>query len=267
MFRRRVRTDGPEAPTPELSAAIAAACAGAAVIRSAYGGTIEVRTKADLSPVTETDLAAERAIRTVLAERFPGDGAFGEEFGRADGPSGRLWVIDPLDGTKNFVARLPFVSTQVALFDGRSFLVGASAAPCFEELVFAERGRGAWADAARLKVSEVSSLALASLSLGNVKSLARGPGWSRLGALVARAARCRGYGDFFHYHALARGQLDVVVESDVSIYDVAALAVIVEEAGGRVTGLDGAPLTLESRDIVATNGRLHDAVLAALTTD
>lgn len=250
---------------PELAAAIDAALAGGAVIRRAFGEPIEVRAKADHSPVTEIDLAAERVIRTILAERFPDDGVFGEEFGRRDGPSGRLWVIDPLDGTKNFVAGLPFVSTQVALFDGRSFRTGASAAPCFDEIAYADRGTGAFRNGERLRVSDRSTLDRASISLGNVKSLARSSRWASVGELIDRAARCRGYGDFFHYHALAAGRLDVVIESDVSIYDVAALAVIVEEAGGRATQLDGAPLTLESTTILATNGRLHDVVLATLS--
>lgn len=248
----------------ELEVAVRAAAAGGAVVRAGYGKAIVARTKKDRSPVTEVDEAAERAIRTMLAETFPEDGILGEEFGRGDGPSGRLWVIDPLDGTRNFLIRLPFVSTQVALFENGQFTIGASAAPCFEEIVWAAKGHGAWRNGDSLRVSTTGVLDSASLSLGNVKTLARGKRWHCLGSLIARAARCRGYGDFFHYHALAAGQVDVVIESDVSIYDVAALAVIVEEAGGKVTDLEGQPLTLDSTTILATNGILHDAVVEAL---
>lgn len=248
----------------ELEVAVRAAAAGGAVIRASFGKAVVARTKADRTPVTEVDEAAERAIRTMLTETFPEDGILGEEFGRQDGPSGRLWVIDPLDGTRNFLNGLPFVSTQVALYSNGRFSIGASAAPCFEEIAWAAKGHGASRNGIPLHVSSTRVLEQASLSLGNVKTLSRGDRWPALGTLIARAARCRGYGDFFHYHALAAGQVDVVIESDVSIYDVAALAVIAEEAGGKVTDLDGAPLTLDATSIVATNGVLHDAVIEAL---
>jgi histidinol-phosphatase len=110
----------------------------------------------------------------------------------------------------------------------------------------------------------VESLDAAALSTGNLRTLAGGPGWTGLGALVARADRVRGYGDFYHYHQLAAGRVDVVIESDVNILDVAALATVVEEAGGCVTDLHGAPLTLATTSVLATNGRLHDAVLEVL---
>jgi histidinol-phosphatase len=250
----------------ELRRAIAAAEAGGNVIRAGFGQAHRVSIKSDSSPVTAIDLEAERVICASLRGAFPDDGFFGEESGRSDGPSGRLWVIDPLDGTKNFLKQLPFVSTQVALWERDTFVVGASCAPMFDDTIGAAAGAGAWRGNARLTVSDVNELAHASLSFGNVKTLARSArDWANVGALISRAARTRGYGDFFHYHALAAGQLDVVIESDVSIYDVAALSVIVTEAGGKVTDLAGKPLALDSTTIVATNGRLHDAVLAALS--
>ncbi len=250
----------------DMEVAIAAASAGSAVVRAAFGRRVEVEIKPDHSPVTAIDREAERVIETEIAAHRPNDGFFGEESGRSDGPSGRLWVVDPLDGTKNFLRRLPFCSVQVALFAEGDFQVGASAAPSFDETAAAANGNGAFLNGERIHVSSVDRIEAASLSFGNLKTLARGRGWARLGDLVRRADRTRGYGDFFHYHALAAGKLDVVIESDVSIYDVAALAVIVREAGGRVTDLNGGPLSLSSTSIVATNGFLHDAVLEALAS-
>jgi histidinol-phosphatase len=139
-----------------------------------------------------------------------------------------------------------------------------SSAPVYGELVFAERGQGAWLGDKRLAVSEVATLEAAALSAGNLRTLASGPQWARYGELVARVDRIRGYGDFLHYHLLAAGKIDVVIESDVNILDIAACVAIVTEAGGRFTDLSGAPVTRETTTVLATNGRLHEAVLDAL---
>jgi len=139
-----------------------------------------------------------------------------------------------------------------------------SSAPAYGELAHAEIGAGAWLDDRPIRVSEVAVLEEAALSTGNLKSFATGPRWGAFGRLVGRLNRIRGYGDFLHYHLLASGKVDAVLESDVNILDVAACAVIVEAAGGRVTDLDGGPLTLASTSVLATNGRLHDAVLEAI---
>jgi histidinol-phosphatase len=159
----------------------------------------------------------------------------------------------------------PFFSTQIALWRGGRIVLGVSAAPAYGELAWAERGQGAFLDGRRIGVSAVATLDRAILSTGNLKTLAAGPGWSRFGRLVGEVDRLRGYGDFVHYHLLARGALDAVLESDVNILDIAALSVIVEEAGGRFTDLDGAPLTLDTTTVLATNGLLHEAVLARLS--
>jgi histidinol-phosphatase len=252
-------------PSPELAAALEAAEAAARVIRELYQQKIAVRFKADQSPVTDADLRAEEAIRRVLAARFPGHAFHGEETGGGGGSEGdSLWLVDPIDGTKAFVRGYPMFSTQIALLRGGRLVLGVSNAPFYGELAYAERGAGAWLNGRRLAVSAVATLEAAALSAGNLRTLASGPRWANYGAVVARLGRIRGYGDFLHYHLLAAGKIDAVVESDVNILDIAALVTVVEEAGGRFTTLSGAPVTLDTTTVLASNGRLHDTLLAAL---
>jgi histidinol-phosphatase len=148
-------------------------------------------------------------------------------------------------------------------------VLGVSSAPCWNggqgERVHAEKGQGAWLDGARLQVSAVAAAGNATLSTGNLAALAQSPAWTRLGALVPQLHRIRGYGDFLHYHLLAAGRIDAVVETNVNILDIAALAVIVREAGGRFTDLRGGALTLQTNSVLASNGRLHESFLSALT--
>ena len=250
-------------PGPELAAALEAAEAAACVIRAHYQRNVAVTLKADRSPVTAADLGAEQAIRAVLAARFPAHAFLGEETGRS-GAGDSLWLVDPIDGTKAFVREYPMFSTQIALMRGGALVLGVSYAPLYGELAWAERGAGTWLNDRPLRVSTIDRLEAAALSAGNLRSLAAGARWPRYGALVARVDRIRGYGDFLHYHLLAAGKIDAVVESDVNILDIAALVVIVEEAGGRFTALDGAPVGLGTRSVLAANPALHERLSAAL---
>lgn len=249
---------------PFLAAALDAAEAATQVIQRLYRSNLEVREKADKSPVTIADIEAEKAIRAVLEERFPDHGFYGEETGEHRRDAEYLWLVDPIDGTKAFVREYPMFSTQIALMHAGELIVGVSSASEYGELAYAEKGQGAWLDGKRITVSATATLEQASLSTGNIKGLTRGPRWSAFGALVSRLDRIRGYGDFLHYHLLAAGKIDAVIETDVSILDIAALALIVEAAGGRFTDLEGAPVSLETTSVLASNGRLHDAVLEAL---
>jgi histidinol-phosphatase len=147
---------------------------------------------------------------------------------------------------------------------GGRFVLGVSCAPAYNELAWAERGTGAFLDGKPMRVSAVNSLAGAIVSSGNLKTLAASSAWPRFGELIGSVNRIRGYGDFVHYHLLARAALDVVVESDVNILDIAALTVIVEEAGGRFTDLTGGPVGLATTSVLATNGPLHQPMLDAL---
>ena len=252
-------------PSKELTAALAAARAAAEVILGYYRRNPGVRIKPDESPVTEADLRAEEVIRATLTRVFPGYGFYGEETGRHAMESESIWLVDPIDGTKSFVRETPFFSTQIALMRAGELVLGVSNAPAYDELAWAERGGGAFLNEQRIRVSEVAQLREAFLSTGNCKSLAQPPHWGRLGELLGRVGRVRGYGDFVHYHLLARGALDVVIESDINILDIAALAVLVREAGGTFTDLSGAPVGLGTTSVLATNGTLHARVLEALT--
>lgn len=251
-------------PSQELQAALDAAQAAAEVIRRLYRQNLAVTLKADRSPVTQADVQSEEAIRAVLAARFPGYGFYGEETGQERMQAESVWLVDPIDGTKSFVRDCPFFSTQIALLRGGRFVLGVSCAPAYGELAWAERGSGAWLDGKPIRVSDTATIDNAILSSGNLKTLARGPAWGAYGRLVSRVNRIRGYGDFVHYHLLARGALDAVVESDVNILDIAALTVIVEEAGGRFTDLAGGAVGLDTTTVLASNGQLHAALLSAL---
>jgi histidinol-phosphatase len=155
-------------------------------------------------------------------------------------------------------------STQIGLMHRGELILGVSSASEYGELAYAEKGQGAWLDGARIYVSTIDTFEQATLSTGNVRALACGPRWAALGALVSRLDRIRGYGDFLHYHLLAAGRIEAVIETDVNILDIAALVAIVEAAGGRFTDLEGRPVSLETTSVLATNGRLHEPILRAL---
>lgn len=253
------------AQSARLETALLAASGAAEIIRAAYQGTVNARAKPDGSPVTDADLAAEQAIRTLVAARFPDDGFHGEETEASRTDAEHVWLVDPIDGTKSFVRGYPMFSTQIAVMQRGRLQLGVSSAPAWGEVAWAERGAGAFLDGAPLAVSRITRLEEATLSTGNLRSLAGSPRWAAFGRLVARLDRIRGFGDFLHYHLLAAGKIDAVLESDIGILDIAALTVIVEEAGGRVTDLAGEAIGLASRSILATNGSLHAAVLEALS--
>lgn len=230
---------------------------------------LRVETKPDLTPVSDADRAAEELIRHQLARTRPRDAVVGEEFGTT-GHGPRRWIVDPIDGTKNFVRGVPVWATLIALVDGDEPVVGLVAAPALARRWWAAKGAGAYAgrslSAARpLHVSGVSALADASLSYASLG------GWSEIDRredfldLMDGCWRTRAYGDFWSYMLLAEGCVDVAAEPSLATYDMAALVPIVTEAGGRFTGLDGAP-GCWSGNALATNGLLHDAVLARIGT-
>ncbi len=247
-----------------LDTALMAAREAAAIIRSYYRGNLEVTAKSDRTPVTVADVEAEQTIRRIIQSRFPEHGFYGEETGKARMDSEYLWLVDPIDGTKSFVRQYPFFSTQIALMHDGEPILGVSSAPAFDEFAYAQAGHGAWLNDAPLRVSGISALADATLSTGNIQSLAASDRWSRLGELITRVNRIRGYGDFYHYHLLAAGKLEAVIESDVNILDIAALFVIVTEAGGSFTDLDGAPVGLRTRSVLATNGLILPQIMSLL---
>jgi len=232
---------------------------------------LQVDEKPDLSPVTDADTAVEKALRATLARTRPRDAVFGEEFGATDAPAGpghRRWVIDPIDGTMNFIRGVPIWATLIALMEGDQVVVGLVSAPALGRRWWAALGHGAYAGrhvaaATPIRVSAVARLADASFCYSSL------PSWEEAGRLPAmldimrRCWRNRAYGDFYGYMLVAEGAVDIMVEPELSLWDLAALVPIVTEAGGTFTDLGGRPGP-GGGSAVATNGALHADVLDRL---
>ena len=223
-----------------------------------------VEDKPDLSPVTEVDRAVEQALRDRIARDRPRDGVVGEEFG-ADGSEAARWIIDPIDGTKNYVRGIPVWGTLIALERDGALTAAVVSAPALNRRRWwAVRGQGAWADDQRIRVSEVSRLDDAQVLFGGLKAWKRTGFLDRLMDLTLRCWRGRGFGDFWMHMLVAEGAADIAAEPEVSLWDLAAVKLIVEEAGGRFTDLSGRA-TPSGGSALSTNGLLHDDVLALLT--
>lgn len=245
-----------------LAAARDAAGAAAEIILHYWRSGVDVIVKGDDTPVTVADREAELAIREILARALPEAGIYGEEYGADDTSREWLWLVDPLDGTKSFVRGTPFFSTQIALMHRGELVLGVSSAPVYDERMWAIRGRGAFLDGTPVHVADTAAMAQAAISTGNVKTLTTDGRWDALGAMIRDSNRIRGYGDFCHYHLLARGSLDLVIESDLNILDIAPLAVIVREAGGVFTDLDGGAIGLDTRSVLAGVPAIHAEALS-----
>jgi len=239
--------------SPFLKTAIEAAKAAQLVINKYYDGEFDVEIKPDLSPVTIADVETEETIKKIILDAFPDHGFFGEETGKVNEDADYNWLIDPIDGTKSFVRGYPFFSTQIALMHKGELIVGVSNSPGFNEMAYAEKGQGAWLNGEKIQVSDIADISKSTLSLGNIATIAGKPQWQTVGELVQEVHRIRGYGDFYHYHLLASGKIDTIIESDVNILDIAALSVIVNEAGGCFTDLSGEALTLDTTSVLACN--------------
>jgi histidinol-phosphatase len=234
---------------------------------------LRVESKPDLTPVSDADTAVEQAIRATLARARPRDGVLGEEFGHTEaaaGPGSRRWVIDPIDGTKNFVRGVPIWGTLIALLEGDTPVAGLVSAPALGRRWWGALGHGAYAgkhqhQATRISVSGIRRLADASFCYASLNE------WAKTGRLDAvielslTAWRSRAFGDFYGYMLLAEGALDIMIEPELSLWDVAALIPIVTEAGGRMTDLAG-QRPGDKTSAIATNGPLHETILDALST-
>jgi len=239
---------------PFLALALEAARAGEEVIRHYYNSNLKITVKQDRTPVTVADVETEQKIKEVILGAYPDHGFFGEETGKTNVEAEYTWLIDPIDGTKSFIREYPFFSTQIALMQGDEIILGVSNGVMFDELAWASRGEGAFLNDKPIRVSDVTTLEAASLSTGNITSLASdAKAWSAASKLIQSVNRTRGYGDFYHYHLLASGKIDLVLESDVNILDIAALSVIVDEAGGSFTDLQGNRPGLDTTSVLAAN--------------
>lgn len=228
---------------------------------------LRIETKPDLTPVSDADRSVEEQIRGTLKRARPRDAVLGEEYGKT-GYGPRCWVIDPIDATKNFVRGVPVWATLIALMEGDEVVVGLVSAPALSRRWWAAREGGAWtgrslSKATRMQVSSVARLADASFSYSSLD------GWDEQGRLdqfvgLTRSVwRTRAFGDFWSHMMVAEGSVDISAEPEVSLWDLAALQVIVEEAGGIFTDLTGVPWP-DGGSVVCTNGRLHADVLRTL---
>lgn len=217
---------------------------------------LRVETKPDLSPVTEADKAIEQALRERIAAERPGDSVLGEEEG-ASGEGGRRWILDPIDGTRNYSRGIPIFATQIALEVEGEVELGLISAPALGHRWWAERGKGAFRDGKQIRVSQVNAIESAVVSC----ELSEGTG--RLAPLVARAWHARSFGDFWQHMLVAEGCVDVAIDPVVKIWDCAPLKIIVEAAGGTFTDLAGRAV-IDGGSGVSTNGLLHAETLALL---
>lgn len=228
---------------------------------------LKVETKPDRSPVTDADRAVEQALKALLAEQRPADGIIGEEFGNS-GNVDRKWIIDPIDGTANYLRGVPVWATLIALSVDQKPVLSVVSAPALGRRWWAAPGVGAFTSdvdgtVRELHVSGINDLENASLSYNNLQLWDNYGYLDRLMGLSRKVWRTRAYGDFLSYMYLAEGSVDIVAEHDLKIYDIAALVPVVELAGGRFTAIDG-PLTEQSSSVLATNGPLHAATQALL---
>lgn len=247
--------------SPFLSVALEAVQEAEDVIRKYYAADAGETLKVDGTPVTLADKAAEDIIHRKLKVNFPDHRILGEEAGGEAGDSPYLWIIDPIDGTKNYVRHIPLFATQLALLHNGEVILGVSNAPFLNELMYAEKGQGCYLNEARLQVSETAKLQDAYLSYGSIGCFAKQGRMENLLKLEDATRAHRGFGDAWSYHLLAQGKIDIMVEATTKIWDIAAATLLVAEAGGKVTDLGGEPVNEQTTSIVATNGHLHASVM------
>jgi histidinol-phosphatase len=240
----------------------AARAAGAIALRYYRDGGFQVTLKADHTPVTQADREAEEAIVAILSRAFPQHGFLGEELG-ARGPRDVRWIIDPIDGTRNFIRRIPVWATLIALEEAGEITAAVISNPVSGDIYTARRGGGAYCNGARIHVSAGDDLAGATLLHAGLGLFRRTDRWDGFVRLVDATERQRGFGDYMGYTLVAEGKAELYLEVDLKPWDLAPCKLLVEEAGGTFTDLDGRP-TIYSGTALASNGRVHDAAVALL---
>jgi histidinol-phosphatase len=225
-------------------------------------GDLAVTAKPDLTPVTDADHAVEDALRIRLAAERPDDAVVGEEMGAA-GSADRTWIIDPIDGTKNFIRRVPIWAVLIGLEEAGQVTAGVVLNPASGEMLWAHRGDGAWDRDGRLRVSDCGRLAEATVLHSDLHLLRQGSHWDAFLRMVDGSRRSRGFGDYYGYGLVAAGKAELYLEVDLKPWDVAPMLVLLEEAGGRLTDFSGRA-TIYDGSVLATNGRLHEQILALL---
>lgn len=253
----------------DLTLALDLAAAADAISLPRFGASdLRVEAKPDMTPVSDADLAVERRLRELLAEHRPQDAIVGEEFGDG-GTAGRSWVIDPIDGTKNYVRGVPVWATLIALLDGGRPVLGVVSAPALARRWWAAEGTGSFVSFAggeprRNRVSAVTQLSDASVSYSDRSEWSLSGRLAEFDGLLDSVWRTRAYGDFWSYLMVAEGSVDIAVEPELNLWDLAALAPIVTEAGGTFTDSHGRDIGDNSVSALADNGLLHTAVVGLL---
>jgi histidinol-phosphatase len=253
--------------SPYTSVALEAVKAAETIILEHYKGNLDVSTKDDNTPVTIADKQAEEIIKKTILASFPDHTFFGEEGEKVDlrDHKGFTWIIDPIDGTKSYIRGIPLFGTLLALLHDGELIVGVSNAPVWGELIYAAKGQGAFIKNSQAHVSRTQNISEAYISNGRLKYFEDINKMPQLLALGRQAEWARGMGDFWMYHLVSRGNIDIMMEGSVKFWDIAAAKVIVEEAGGTMTQLDGQPITYQSTTALATNGVLHTKAVAAMS--
>ena len=247
-----------------LDVAIEAVKIAEKVIIEYYDSEKQIATKADNSPVTIADKMAEAKMREYILAHFPEHKVYGEEGEKSANEQDEfVWVIDPIDGTKNFIRGIPLFGTLLALMKDGEVVVGVSNMPFINECMYAEKDGGAFLNGKRVRVSSVENIQEAYCSYGSTKYFTQRGLREKLLGVTERMRWARGIGDCWSYHLLAQGKLDSMVEAHTKLWDVAPLKLIVEEAGGKMTQIDGSPIDFSTATALASNGLLHEEMLMA----
>ena len=246
-----------------LEVAIAAAQAAGEIALRYFRTRLTVDYKSDRSPVTQADRECEQCIIEVLRQSFPDYGIVGEEFGERGGGARPKWIIDPIDGTKNFIRGVPYFAALIGLEEDGEVTTGVIYAPAVDDLLYAQKGTGAFDRNGRLRVSSVGALRDGTVVFGGLDIFRKAGRWDGFERLVWASGRQRGFGDYFGHTFVARGQAEAMVELDLKPWDLAAVKIIIEEAGGRLTDFTGAA-TIYGGDAIASNGLVHDEILKLL---
>ncbi|MEK7632098.1 MAG: inositol monophosphatase family protein [Patescibacteria group bacterium] len=245
----------------ELDVAIDASSRAEELVMRYYRGDIAAEKKADATPVTIADREAEALIKEMLHKHFPHYGFLGEESGKAASSDDTVWVVDPIDGTKNFIRHIPLFGILIGLMKKGVCTLGVSNVPGMQEKLWGKLGVGAFMNGVPIQVSDVATLQESTVSLGGMKKLVAMNGERGLKTLIEQAARIRAFGDTYPYNLVASGRLEAVVEVGIKIWDIAALVAIIEAAGGKCTDIDGKPITTETTSIIASNGKVHEEIV------
>ena len=246
-----------------LNAAIEAAKVAAEVALYYFRTNLKVEIKADRTPVTQADRECEAKIIEVLRQRFPAYGFLGEEMGEQSGQVNARWIIDPIDGTKNFIRGIPFFATLIALEEEGEITAGVMSAPAINDMLYARKGQGAFANGRQVRVSDVDDLSKSMLIHGGLKDLKVRPCWAPFLRLVDTTARQRGFGDALGHSVVICGQAEVTLEPEIKPWDVAATKILVAEAGGRFSDFSGSP-SIYTGNAVISNGHVHEVVVGIL---